>query len=459
MLEQHNLDVDMAESAEQALEYLGTHRPDVIFMDHLMPGMDGFQAVQAIKNNPRTATIPIMMYTSQEGDLYVGQARALGATGVLPKQLKPVDVSKVLYQLNLMPDRREGEIPRVAAEARAPSVVVMADSAAVQAASQYASVHGNPESPAMRPAAGELRGQIEALIREQTTELRRFVIASLDSYASRVVSDLRGAPVDEVIIENGDELPPPPPRHKARNFAGAAGVIALVLAGGLLWFGLELKGLGEQNTALKSQLAEVDQSNRQLTNQLNAMTSQPGLVATASPSANRAPAVAVPPQVASGAAANPAPTVTVEAIPYGEVPLAGARVETVRTILSQLAAESFAGVLRIEIFPGRFCLVGNATDGYSAAPDELAYAKCDLVGSPAFDNMAAAQRQSLAFVNMIADMERASGGSIRVNIASGSAERQATPYPNAAAEGLTAGQWNHAASANNRIEISAVADN
>jgi len=41
-----------------------------------MPGMDGFEAVSAIKNNPHTATIPIMMYTSQEGELYVGQARA-----------------------------------------------------------------------------------------------------------------------------------------------------------------------------------------------------------------------------------------------------------------------------------------------------------------------------------------------------------------------------------------------
>src|SRR6185312_12726567 len=70
---------------------------------------DGFQAVQAIKNNPRTATIPIMMYTSQEGELYLGQARALGAVGVLPKQIKPTDVSRVLYQLHLVPDRRTSE--------------------------------------------------------------------------------------------------------------------------------------------------------------------------------------------------------------------------------------------------------------------------------------------------------------------------------------------------------------
>ena len=109
ILERYELAVDGVESAEQAIEYLTHQRPDVIFMDHLMPGMDGFQALQAIKNNPQTATIPIMMYTSQEGELYLGQARALGAVGVLPKQIKQADVSKVLYQLHLVPDRRNNE--------------------------------------------------------------------------------------------------------------------------------------------------------------------------------------------------------------------------------------------------------------------------------------------------------------------------------------------------------------
>ena len=109
VLENYDIDVDSAESAEAAIDYLSSNRPDVIFMDHMMPGMDGLQAVQAIKNDPRTATIPIMMYTSQEGELYLGQARALGALGVLPKQIKPADVSKVLYQLHLVPDRRSPE--------------------------------------------------------------------------------------------------------------------------------------------------------------------------------------------------------------------------------------------------------------------------------------------------------------------------------------------------------------
>jgi CheY-like chemotaxis protein len=103
MLEAHELRVETAESAEAALEFLSSQRPDVIFMDHMMPGMDGFQAVKAIKENPATATIPVMMYTSQSGDLYVGQARALGAVGVLPKQIKPVEVTEVLRSLRLLP--------------------------------------------------------------------------------------------------------------------------------------------------------------------------------------------------------------------------------------------------------------------------------------------------------------------------------------------------------------------
>ena len=103
LLTQHGVATDTAESAEVALDYLKHSRPDVVFLDHNMPGMGGFEALETIKKNPSTATIPVMMYTSQEGELYVGQARALGALGVLPKTLQPVEVVNVLRGLHLIP--------------------------------------------------------------------------------------------------------------------------------------------------------------------------------------------------------------------------------------------------------------------------------------------------------------------------------------------------------------------
>src|SRR5687768_5425605 len=169
MLEHHGMAVDTAESAEQALEFLAQSRPDVIFMDHLMPGMDGFQAVQAIKSDPQTATIPLMMYTSQEGELYVSQARALGAVGVLPKTVKHADVSRVLYQLRLLPERREARVQ-------------------VQAAHHHEGATAVQIEP-VRPSSGEvetaIRAAIAPLLKEHSSEMRRFVLASLEAFARR----------------------------------------------------------------------------------------------------------------------------------------------------------------------------------------------------------------------------------------------------------------------------------
>ena len=175
ILEKHAIEVDTAESAEQAIEYLGSHRPDAIFMDHMMSGMDGLQAVRAIKNNPRTATIPIMMYTSQEGELYVGQARALGAIGVLPKQIQAADVTKVLYQLNLATERRSTEQAsfRPAMETHGTGD---------DDAHAHASIH-----PLLHASDSALN---VGALREQLNDLRRMVLAGFDSQGDRLLADM-----------------------------------------------------------------------------------------------------------------------------------------------------------------------------------------------------------------------------------------------------------------------------
>ena len=99
LLQKQGVQVDFAESAGDALNYLETKRPDVIFMDHLMPGMDGFEATKAIKGNPTTNDIPIIMCTSKEGTEYAEQAMSHGAVAILPKPAPEATLAAVLNQI------------------------------------------------------------------------------------------------------------------------------------------------------------------------------------------------------------------------------------------------------------------------------------------------------------------------------------------------------------------------
>ena len=98
LLEKTGLEVDVAESAEEALGYLNDNHPDVIFMDHFMPGMDGFQATEEIKQRPDRSGIPIIMCTSKEDPDYIEQARAHGALDILPKPATSEALSRFIGQ-------------------------------------------------------------------------------------------------------------------------------------------------------------------------------------------------------------------------------------------------------------------------------------------------------------------------------------------------------------------------
>ena len=152
-------------------------------MDHLMPGMDGFQAVQAIKNNPRTATIPIMMYTSQEGELYLSQARALGAIGVLPKQIKHADVSKALEQLQLLGEPRAARarprpLPR-RTTLRAPTVPLPLDTAPPLDITMRAARAAIARS--CRRCRRSCARSSRRMLAHHMRELRRFMVENLET--------------------------------------------------------------------------------------------------------------------------------------------------------------------------------------------------------------------------------------------------------------------------------------
>ena len=109
MLEKHELTVETAASAEEALDFLTRHSPDVIFMDHLMPGMNGVEATKAIKGNPDTAAIPIIMCTSKKSSSFMEEARNFGVYNILTKPPHTEGLSLVLDQLDS--DVTEGNLP------------------------------------------------------------------------------------------------------------------------------------------------------------------------------------------------------------------------------------------------------------------------------------------------------------------------------------------------------------
>ncbi len=175
----------------------------VIFMDHMMPGMDGFQAVQSIKNNPRTAAIPILMYASQEGDLWPARrgararrrgraAQADQAIGCHPEcfyQLQPRFGSPMRYRLNIgLHDVRPSAGPGTGQRI---GVVVEMPKAATNDRAAAAAPRRTGEFALLREGSLEIRAALDQLAaarrspRCATSSAPRF-----DSHSERLQGDL-----------------------------------------------------------------------------------------------------------------------------------------------------------------------------------------------------------------------------------------------------------------------------
>jgi len=419
MLETHELAVDTAESAEDALDYLNDNRPDVIFMDHLMPGMDGFEAVSAIKNNPDTATIPIMMYTSQEGEVYVGQARALGAVGVLPKQVEPVEVSKVLASLR----------------------VIGGDDEAAVTAEAATSTDGTGEYPGLETLDQDLRILIRDLFDQQRAVLRRDLRDGYETIAARVVDEIRPVEtVDSAEIETVDPSGSPRVLHSA---IVVLTVITIVFAW-LYWRGEQHRqDLQEQHAALQqafeNQRTSDAEDSLQISRQITDYQQTLGSLFAATING-----------IEWGA--NQATTYAFEELPLGD-----ARLTVIEQLTDQLVSVDFTGRVRIETHVANFCVSVAGAEGYRLAADGLPAVNCDRTDVSPGEAYELGLRQSVAFANFIRLADASFGGRVRYEIVSLGNSDPLIDYP-ATPVGVTAAAWNEIAASNNRVEISILPD-
>lgn len=92
LLQKRGFTARTAENAEQAMQALAASKPDLILMDVVMPGQNGFQLTRAIARNPDYADIPIIICTSknQETDRVWGLRQ--GARDYIAKPVDPAEL-------------------------------------------------------------------------------------------------------------------------------------------------------------------------------------------------------------------------------------------------------------------------------------------------------------------------------------------------------------------------------
>ena len=90
--------VDSAVDGFDALGRVSAFDPDLIFIDVLMPRLDGYQTCALIKNNPRFRAIPIIMLSSKDSIFDKARGRIVGASDYLTKPFTSDELMAALHR-------------------------------------------------------------------------------------------------------------------------------------------------------------------------------------------------------------------------------------------------------------------------------------------------------------------------------------------------------------------------
>jgi CheY-like chemotaxis protein len=200
-LQQHSVTVETADAAESALDRIRESPPDVIFMDHTMPGMSGFEALDILKSSPSTAHIPVVMCTSHEDPEFIAQAKKKGALDTLSKATAQQGLGGLI-------DRLQRLVPSPEA------IVASAGETAPVARKLTETAPGTGVATTDQGLDEPVRTLIESLIEERAETLANELIVKMDErIASRVsasadllMEDLSQRLTDELTARTDERL-------------------------------------------------------------------------------------------------------------------------------------------------------------------------------------------------------------------------------------------------------------
>ena len=88
-LSREGYEVESTVSGEEAIQTAGEEMPDLILLDVMLPGADGFEVCRRLKSRPETGRIPIIMLTAKGEEIDIVTGLELGADDYIPKPFSP----------------------------------------------------------------------------------------------------------------------------------------------------------------------------------------------------------------------------------------------------------------------------------------------------------------------------------------------------------------------------------
>lgn len=86
-------------TGDTALEAVKAEKPDAALLDIVMPGMDGLEVLSALKADPATAEIPVIILTARGHTLTREQAEKTGAAAFLTKPYSPTELISIIEKI------------------------------------------------------------------------------------------------------------------------------------------------------------------------------------------------------------------------------------------------------------------------------------------------------------------------------------------------------------------------
>lgn len=440
----YEIDVVTVDSAVNAIDYLYGNTPDAVFMDYEMPGMDGFQALKIIKSNPETAIIPVMMYTSKEGGIALGEARALGAIGVLPKEVEAQDLDSVIEKLHLLPSQ-QSLVKRLKVRDKGLETPVGFHGEAASADN----VTYRDESDFQRDKVeypAETYDESVFLLKRQS----RIFQKQLESTENKLLDSIGKALTllrDEFYEANTQREGALEVPRRSLRWILLANLLVVLLAGYLVWQQIEMPA-GERAERIVGVESELTDLKRQVW-QLEATVKESNTVSNEPPSSAEAEEEL--------AVRNEIDLLTWAAnrgteFHYGENPFDDVRVAWLSELVNQLHMAGFEGTITLKANYGNFCLSRSETGGLVLAKQQMPFGECLFSTAAGAKDFTQSSYQTLGFANYLNSLSAEDALAIEIYVESDEHGDPVAVYPETYAV-KTAGEWNRVAGQNQRILV------